>query len=142
MSDTSQPARKQNYPPPTKDPLPSDVEGKNKMPPRQTWLWFVLILVFNYYLMSTLFPDPSDAVTVPYTVFKEEVAKGNVKSIYSKGETITGEFDDPITYPPPGKEEDGQEESGSSNSFILGRGEQEPEEIQSFTTILPAFLDP
>ena len=142
MSSPNQPSQKPGNPPPTRDPLPSDVGDKTKMPPRRTWLWFVIILIFNYYLMSTLFPDPSDPVTVPYTVFKEEVARGNVKSIYSKGETITGEFDSPITYPPPGEEQPEPEETDSGFNFVLGPGEQKPVEIESFTTTLPSFLDP
>ena len=37
---------------------------------------------------------------MPYTLFKEEVGKRNVKAIYSQGETITGRFAAPVTYPP------------------------------------------
>ena len=30
-------------------------------------------------------PSPEAPVTVPYTLFKEEVRKGNVEAIYSRG---------------------------------------------------------
>ena len=46
-------------------------------------------------------PGPEAPVTVPYTLFKEEVGKGNVEAIYSRGDTITGRFKAPVTYPPP-----------------------------------------
>ena len=42
-------------------------------------------------------------VTVPYTLFKQEVGKGNVEAIHSQGETITGRFKAPVTYPPAGE---------------------------------------
>ena len=63
-----------------------------KMPPSKTWLWFVGILLANYLLMRLLMPSPEAPVTVPYTLFKEEVGKGNVEAIYSQGESITGRF--------------------------------------------------
>ena len=37
---------------------------------------------------------------MPYTLFKEEVRKGNVQAIHSQGDTITGRFKAPVTYPP------------------------------------------
>ena len=48
-------------------------------------------------------PGPNAPVTVPYTLFKDEVGKGNVQAIYSQGDTITGRFKAPVTYPPPAK---------------------------------------
>ena len=74
--------------------------GQAKMPPRRTWLWFVLVLVANFFLVRLLMPGAEAPVTVPYTLFKEEVAKGNVQAIYSQGDTITGRFKAPVTYPP------------------------------------------
>jgi cell division protease FtsH len=50
-----------------------------KMPPRRTWLWFVLIVLANYVLVRLLMPDPGAPVTVPYTLFHEEVGKGLVQ---------------------------------------------------------------
>ena len=78
--------------------------GQAKMPPRRTWLWFVLVLLANYLLVRLLMPSPEGPVTVPYTLFKEEVGKGNVEAIYSQGETITGRFAAPVTYPPAGEQ--------------------------------------
>ena len=77
--------------------------GQGKMPPRSTLLWFLLILLANFALARFLFPGPEGPVTVPYTLFKEEVGKGNVQAIYSQGDVITGRFKTPVTYPPPGQ---------------------------------------
>jgi len=99
-----------------------------KMPPRKTWLWFVLVLLVNYVLMRLLMPSPGAPVTVPYTLFKEEVRQGNVKAIFSRGETIRGRFATPVTYPPAGEQKTAP--SG------------EPHTATTFTTTLPAFVDP
>ena len=82
---------------------PGDAKSteKWKMPPGRTWLWFVGILLANYLLVRFLVPGPEAPVTVPYTLFKEQVGKGNVEAIYSQGEPITGRFKNPVTYPPP-----------------------------------------
>ena len=102
--------------------------GQAKMPPRRTWLWFVLVLLANYLLVRLLMPSPEAPVTVPYTLFKEEVRKGNVEAIYSRGETITGRFTAPVTYPP----------AGEQRAAPGG----EPQTASTFTTTLPAFVDP
>jgi cell division protease FtsH len=102
--------------------------GQAKMPPRKTWLWFVLVLLVNYVLMRLLMPSPGAPVTVPYTLFKEEVRKGNVKAIFSRGETIRGRFATPVTYPPAG------EQRAAPNG--------EPQTATTFTTTLPSFVDP
>ena len=62
------------------------------MPPRRTWLWLLLVLAVNFWLARLLMPGPEAPVTVPYTLFKEEVGKGNVQAIYSRGDTLTGRF--------------------------------------------------
>ncbi len=79
---------------------PKNAEGP-AMPPRKTWLWFMFILFINFLLVRMLMPGAEEAMTVPYTVFKEEVGKGNVQAIYSRGDSITGRFATAVTYPPP-----------------------------------------
>jgi cell division protease FtsH len=102
--------------------------SKMKMPPRRTWLWFVLALLANFLLMRILMPGPEAPVTVPYSLFKEEVRKGNVKSIFSRADTIRGRFAAPITYPPAGEQQ-----------AIPGGA---PKTVTIFTTTLPSFVDP
>jgi len=104
------------------------------------WATFLMILVLNYMLMRLLFPSPDAAITVPYTVFKEEVARGNVESIYSKGESIEGRFKKAVTWPPPDRT---QEETPSTElPPFLGTGTAEPRTAKTFLTTLPAFVDP
>jgi cell division protease FtsH len=108
--------------------------GLGSIPPRRTWLAFLVILVVNYVVMSFLFPRPDDPVTVPYTAFKEEVAKGNVKAIYSKGESVEGRFVEPIVWPPP------EEKKGAVSGPRLAP-KQKPRNADTFTTTLPVFVD-
>jgi cell division protease FtsH len=112
------------------------------MPPRRTWLWFVLILLANYMLMRLLMPSPEGPVTVPYTFFKEEIRKGNVKAIFSRGETIKGRFAVPVTYPPVGEQPTapGSESRPTGERPLASRGESRT--ATTFTTTLPAFVDP
>src|SRR4029453_338537 len=89
-------------PPDTRPGAPKGT-GQAKMPPGRTWLWLVGILLANYLLMKFFLPSPDAPVTVPYTFFKKEVANRNVAAIHSQGETITGRFKAPVTYPPAGE---------------------------------------
>ena len=112
------------------------------MPPRKMWLWFLFLLFTNYLLVRLLMPGAEDAITVPYTVFKEEVTKGNVQAIYSRGDTITGRFGTPITYPPP---RDQGTVSGGDGKGKAKRGWVPPDHpsktASAFETTLPAFAD-
>src|SRR5690606_26287641 len=69
-----------------------------------------------------------EALTVPYTVFKEEVRKDNVAAIFSQGERIEGRFVEPVTFP-----------------RVVGdaaEGTAAPRTGTTFTTTLPSFVDP
>src|SRR5688572_17579578 len=114
-----------------KRPPPNDIRSGSSpppqmpLPPRRSWLWFLAILLINYAVMRIFFAPGVDAITVPYTFFKAEAGKNNVKAIYSQGETITGKFVQPVTYPT------GDEDSTSTP----------PKTASDFTTILPTFVD-
>jgi len=100
------------------------------MPPRRTWLWFVLILLANLLLVRLLFPGPEASISVPYTFFKEQVSSGNVEAIYTQGDdSVQGRFKKRVTYPPKGEP---VSESGST----------QPRTSETFTTVLPSFVIP
>ena len=102
-------------------------------------IWFVLlgILALNYFLGKVFFPDPVAPAKVSYTLFKEQVKKGNVKEIYSKGLSITGTFNDPVTIPPLVKQ---QMDTLSSEEQEKLR--EKSVEAKTFLTELPSFIDP
>ncbi|MGZ8374627.1 MAG: ATP-dependent zinc metalloprotease FtsH [Nitrospira sp.] len=113
-----------------------------KVPPGKTWLWFVLILIANFFLGKFLIPSPEAPVTVPYTFFKQEVGKHNVAAIYSQGDTITGRFTAVITYPPVGEKgtaSSGEAKITDERGAVSGSA---PKPISVFTTTLPSFVDP
>ncbi|PYP61869.1 MAG: cell division protein FtsH, partial [Gemmatimonadetes bacterium] len=105
-----------------------DEAGRNaasRMPPRRTWLTFLIVLLANYLLMRLLFPSPQPG-KVPYTLFKAQVTQGNVAKIYSRGESITGRFKSAVTYPV----------RPDSNTGAA------PRPLLDFETTLPTFVDP
>jgi len=104
-------------------------------PPR-IWMWFLLALLANYFLARLLFPGPEAPVTVPYTLFKEEVGRHNVEAIFSQSDNITGLFRGPITSLP------GAEKSGAPISEPGAVLKEVPKSKRSFRTTLPAFVGP
>ena len=96
-----------------------------RLPPWRTWLSFPLILLANILIMRLLFP-PERPAKVPYTLFKQEVARRNVERIFSRGEQLTGRFVKPVTYPA---------------KFDSTTG-AEPQPVTRFETTVPAFVDP
>ena len=113
-------------PPPDGSKPPVGGSPTPAMPPRRTWLSFLIILVANILLVRYLFPNPDEAVKVPYTLFKQEVTKRNVARIYSRGASLTGRFRTPVTYPA----------TADSASRV------QPRPVTHFATTLPEFVDP
>jgi cell division protease FtsH len=162
MNSTAQQTRRSDFgagrrvQPPGSRPGEAKGTAPAKMPPGRTWWWFLGILLANYLLMRLLFPSPDAPLTVPYTFFKNEVGKGNVEAIYSQGESITGRFKSPVTYPPPAEmstapsgetqttDEKSPAPSGESQTksqpAAALRGP--PKTSTNFTTTLPTFVDP
>jgi cell division protease FtsH len=95
------------------------------LPPWRTWINFALIVLVNILVMRVLFPTEKPA-KVPYTLFRQEVARGNVERVYSRGEMLTGRFDSAVTYP------------ATFDSATRAR----PRSIRQFETTVPAFVDP
>jgi cell division protease FtsH len=114
------------------------------MPPRRTWLSFLLILLVNVLLARFLFPSGNAPVKVPYTLFREEVTKHNVQAIYSRGTSITGRFRTPVTYPRPDSAatRDSSARDTTTRTTLLARSRPEPRPVTDFATELPAFADP
>jgi len=93
------------------------------------------MLLVNYLLVRSFFPAEGEPVTVPYTVFKEQVAARNVIAIYSQGTSIEGRFAVAVTWPP-----EGETVKGPPGARRLPRP-QTPRTSDTFTTELPAFVD-
>jgi len=93
--------------------------------PRRSWLGFILILALNYLAFRLLFPN-TESAKVPYTIFKQQAAQGNVSRIASRGDRIAGRFTRSITYP--------AKPDSTTN--------EKPRSISQFTTTIPVFADP
>jgi cell division protease FtsH len=117
---------------------PSKRPAGAALPPRRVWPWFVAVILVNYLLMSFLFPGDVP-VTVPYTVFREEVSKGNVTALYSKSTSIEGRFKSAVTWPTP--EDVKQAAQPARPSAIDRRLLPPPRTSIHFTTELPTFFD-
>jgi cell division protease FtsH len=114
---------------------------KFHMPPRRTWLTFLILIGVNYLIVRLLFPGPDEAITVPYTAFKEQVADGNVESIYSTGASIEGRFAKAVTWPPSSATAPATPDAGEGPAAWFSRPTV-PRSATTFTTTLPAFVDP
>ncbi|HVJ28708.1 MAG TPA: ATP-dependent metallopeptidase FtsH/Yme1/Tma family protein, partial [Gammaproteobacteria bacterium] len=107
--------------------------------PRYIWLWFVGALLINFIVTRYMVPQADEPIVVPYTVFKAQVAAGNVAQIYTQGANVEGRFVAAVTYPP----EDAERQRGAGARGVAERGQlAESRTSTSFTTTVPAFVDP
>ena len=89
---------------------PWRVEGKSRqkpskppMVPRSRRLWIIVLvaLVVNLALSAVL-SRPEERMNVPYTFFRQQIERGNVKEVTSRGDEIQGSFRVKTTYTPDG----------------------------------------
>ena len=121
---------------------PSNTAPRGTMPPRRTWLWFIIAMIVNYFVMRLLLPGGEPSVTIPYTLFKDEVSKGNVQAIYSRGDTIKGRFKTAVTYPPASDTNAAPKGESRANSERRATSRPAPKTALRFETTLPTFVDP
>jgi cell division protease FtsH len=113
------------------------------MPPRKMWLIFAAVLLVNWLVTTYLFPAADRPITVPYTVFRDQVTAGNVSAIYSRGTTIEGRFKSAVTWPPP---QDAQQPgsappAGQPPPRARSDSPAPPRTADTFNTELPTFFD-
>jgi len=122
-----------------RNPTPPSPRPPNRIPPRRAWMWFAIALILNFILARYLLPAGETPLTVPYTLFREQVEKNNVKAIYSRGESMTGRFATPVTFPPP---ETGNTPKAAAVPPPKARGiprSGPPRTSTIFATTVPAF---
>ena len=107
-------------------PADNDQPPAPQMPPRRTWISFLLILLVNFMLVRLFLPGSPDRVKVPYTLFRAEVQRQNVAEIFSRGSGVTGRFSSPVVWP-----------AGTDSARGTPR-----REVTDFATTLPSFVDP
>jgi cell division protease FtsH len=66
---------------------------------RGFWIALLVLLGINW-LVASQVNKPTTRIDVPYTVFRAEVERSNVKEISTRGDTIQGVFRHHVRYPP------------------------------------------
>ena len=110
-------------PPPTQRAKEGDAPSRPPLIPRSgTFLALVVGLLIVNLVISFMTGGPSDRERVPYQpFFVDQLTAGNVDEITSQADSIEGELSEAATYDPP--------------------GDEEPVEVTSFETEVPAFID-
>ncbi len=95
------------------------------------WTILALLLAVNY-LVSALALAPPQRLEVPYTLFREQVQRGNVAEVVATGDRIQGRFEEAVTYP------EGEEQQSEPSGGVR---QQQPRTGTLFTTQRPSFAD-
>ncbi|MBK7830707.1 ATP-dependent zinc metalloprotease FtsH [Nannocystis sp.] len=118
------------------EPRETDATPTRRAPqasPRRRQPWWVLMLfaLAGNYLLLRACSGPEDAITIPYTVFKEQIQADNVVSVTGAGDAIRGQLKAELRYPP---------DAGGDRSWfeIGGRAHTS----KQFQTRRPSFADP
>ncbi|MFN0070421.1 MAG: ATP-dependent zinc metalloprotease FtsH [Chloroflexota bacterium] len=108
------------------EPATTNPTDGNKRAPshsaRRSWLLFLGLLLFNYFVIARIVPDQADRPEIPYTLFRSQVETRNVVEVTTRGDTIQGTFREPVVYP--------------------AEGLPDSRSTKDFTTHIPIFADP
>lgn len=118
--------------PHTSPPTSAKGNDKPQWPSGRIWLWILGLLAINYFIGKYFFPGPEAAVKIPYTLFREQINKGNVVEIFATGLSVTGKFENPVII-------SGDKKSTADSADV--RQTKKNVKAKNFTTELPAFID-
>jgi len=121
--------------PPSESPSKAVGPGKSRLGPAW-WLVLLLVLIVNYMLSGGFSPEPP-SITIPYTVFKQQLAAGNVDVVTSVGDSLQGSFKTEVTYPTVEAE---PPSGGRSPSPLAAK--PKPQTALHFKTRRPVFAAP
>jgi hypothetical protein len=87
-------------------PSPPETQGTQKPPgqgrmpfdKRLYWLLLAALTLWNLWLFV---PRPKLSVTLPYSEFIAQLQSGNVAKVRIAGASISGQFAQPVLWPPP-----------------------------------------
>jgi cell division protease FtsH len=103
---------RRSHDPEDHEPTPWRVEGDDATPGRGSgrvlrswhapggkrfWIVVILLLVANWWIAKEAWKPPG-RLSVPYTLFRSEVSKGNVREITSRADEIQGDFRVSVSY--------------------------------------------
>src|SRR5712664_1989800 len=94
--------------PPSSSPSSPPSPAKGPIPPRPNpfrtarfWITLGILLLINIFVTNVLLaPAQPTTITIPYNVFKQQVAAGNVVSVTTTGDAITGVTKTPVKESP------------------------------------------
>ncbi len=95
-------ARREKQAPPASRWQTEGVPRKKRSPEwerrRRTasWLLMITLLIANVVVVNTLLSGPKTRATIPYDVFTNELDRGNVRDVQTRGDTIQGDLKQPI----------------------------------------------
>jgi cell division protease FtsH len=99
------------------------------------WIILLVLLALNWLLVPLFLPEQQDRVTIPYTLFKQQVAAGNVAEITSQGDDIQGIFKQPIADPNAAQTATAQAQAAPQPTAQ----NQQPQMYAKFATQSPSF---
>src|SRR5467141_2963902 len=89
-------------PSPPSPTRPAKPAPPNPMRSTRLWITLAIVLLANVLITNVLFAPAQPAmVTLPYDVFKQQVAADNVVSVTTTGDAITGVTKPPVKGSPP-----------------------------------------
>ena len=103
-----------SQPPPSPrkpSPAPPGAPG----PSRFTPLWWVILVALGLWNLWAFFPRQTTEAMVPYSEFVSQLRAGNVEQIHISGETINGNFQHAVIWPPPSSASTNNAPNPSSN---------------------------
>jgi cell division protease FtsH len=117
---------------------PTDQKLKPELPqkvsPRFWWIIFFGLMVWN---AAHLWPKPVPEISVPYTVFLDQIRADNVAQVQILGDKITGSFVKPLAWP---QKKPAPKPSAPSKTPAENVSSDAPSSYTEFDTMFPTAI--
>src|SRR5438093_3158309 len=79
--------------------LPQQKSKPEVLQPGSAIFWWIILIGLMVWNVAHLWPKPVPEISVPYTVFLDQIRAGNVAQVQILGDKITGSFVKPLAWP-------------------------------------------
>jgi len=96
--------------------------------------WLLILVILLIWNGLNLWPKSESRVSLPYSVFIEQLKTDNISNVNMDGDKITGSFLNPVLWP---REAESEDKPAAKRWYLIFSEKTEPREYSEFLTIFP-----
>ncbi len=120
--------------------------GPHNQVPGNLWFWWIILAILAVWNILALWPHGKQSAHIPYSTFLAQVRANNVSQVHIVGDSITGDFINPVLWPQPNQTAQAKPQPAPSAQPDSGAPHEAPQTAEhpakytKFSTTFPASV--